>query len=420
MLTKNSTPAERAVGCIFAENLESNEAVIKNGGVIEGTYADNGCTFNNTDERITYSGLGRLFDTMDKFSVVIKLDITSRIGSYQTLFSIRETGSSCRFEVGMNQSNSKLYAYASGSGINLSDSEISNGEHTLMYSFDGTNVLFYCDGVLIGTQAFSLGTSRSNVFIGNYSASQYANATIYSVKVFDSALTAQDALNYYNNSTYNYRNEAVLDLPLTAETYDPTNVRFLDVSGNGYHATLGDGSTSTTFPTKLSKKGISLDGGDYLVVNGAGLKFATGDFTLFMMFKSADTSTATIMGTEEAGDDGWRMVMVSGIKIWGSLNATDIKQTEEIDFRTIHSSAIPFNRSDGSSVYIDGKIASNAPSTTGITITSNSDVYIGTRAFDLASDFTGKIYDIKIFPFVLSPIQIADLHINMMKKINNV
>jgi len=221
-------------------------------------------------------------------------------------------------------------------------------------------------------------------------------------------------------SAYSYMNQAVLDLPFTAETYDPTNVRFLDVSGNGNHAQLGDGSTVSTFPTKLQKRGVYFDGGDYLVVNGANLKFATEDFTLFTMFKSANQNTATLIGTEEANDDGWRLIIVSGVKVWSSLNATDVKQASDRDLRMIHSAAVPFNRSNKSAVYIDGQVNGADTVTTGVVIDSNSDVYIGTRAYDLGSDFTGIIYVVKIFPFVLTPLQIADLHVRTLKSINRV
>ena len=44
-LINNSTPAERAVGARFAENFETAQAVVKNGGTITGTpVIDNGAT----------------------------------------------------------------------------------------------------------------------------------------------------------------------------------------------------------------------------------------------------------------------------------------------------------------------------------------------------------------------------------------
>jgi hypothetical protein len=48
---------------------------------------------------------------------------------------------------------------------------------------------------------------------------------------------------------------------MMAKTHDPTNVRTLDVSGNGLHFRFGDGITSNTYPTKNpGQRGYTFDG----------------------------------------------------------------------------------------------------------------------------------------------------------------
>ena len=81
-------------------------------------------------------------------------------------------------------------------------------------------------------------------------ASFSANSTFNNVKIFNVALTAQEVLDYYNNATFTFQNKATLYLPFNLSSYDPTNTRFLDVSGKGNHCAY-----SGTV-TKLATKGV--------------------------------------------------------------------------------------------------------------------------------------------------------------------
>jgi hypothetical protein len=65
-----------------------------------------------------------------------------------------------------------------------------------------------------------------------------------------------------------YLKDPLIHLEMNMDKYDITNKRITDSSANGYHATLGDGSTSSTYPTKRRKTGYNASSGQYLSVTG--------------------------------------------------------------------------------------------------------------------------------------------------------
>lgn len=93
------------------------------------------------------------------------------------------------------------------------------------------------------TTTFYLGGNGANGFVGN----------MINFGIFDQKWTAQEVLDDYNNATYTYHNKSVLDLRMATKISDGgTGYYTLDSSGKGNNATLGDGSTPGTFPTKLA------------------------------------------------------------------------------------------------------------------------------------------------------------------------
>jgi hypothetical protein len=63
----------------------------------------------------------------------------------------------------------------------------------------------------------------------------------------------------------------------------------LDTSGRGNHFMFGDGSTSTTFPAKLSQRGYGFDGGDYFIHG----PLPSGTYTVFTVLKLTGVPAGT-------------------------------------------------------------------------------------------------------------------------------
>ena len=72
LLCVNSTPAERARGCVFAEKCESAGKVVRNNGVINGTPTIHfGATLNGTTDGIEYALCGNEYDS-NEISIVFE------------------------------------------------------------------------------------------------------------------------------------------------------------------------------------------------------------------------------------------------------------------------------------------------------------------------------------------------------------
>jgi hypothetical protein len=90
------------------------------------------------------------------WSVYIKAIIPAA-GSARTLFTCGESGSD-KFELGIDSSNNMQLI---GTSTVTSDDALTEGEHNLIYIYDGTNVEFWVDGVRIGTEVVTLGSGIS-------------------------------------------------------------------------------------------------------------------------------------------------------------------------------------------------------------------------------------------------------------------
>jgi len=269
LLSKNTLPAEILRGCVFSELFESSAKVSLNEGTITGAIPMNqdGATFDGTNDLITYPSSFANFTTQS-YTVCAWIKTTSpHTGLYGIIVDTKVLDSVNGGYTLFLYNNILYFSGGSSWGGGSSASTWTDGNWhfvALVVNYN-TNNLLYRDGVLNSTRTWATGSSSNfhALSIGGYSADKF-NGNIRGVKIFNVALTAQEILDYYNNAPFTYRNKAVLDLPMDLASYDFTNKKVLDRSGKGNDATLGDGSTASTFPTKLSTKGFSFDGGDYL------------------------------------------------------------------------------------------------------------------------------------------------------------
>ena len=233
LLSKNSLPAEIQRGCLFSELFESSAKVALNRGTITGIL-----TFPNPNQAL-FSGTQKIV--------------------YPTILGIKTVS----FWITLTSTTESIIKLTSSHSISVSSGTLA------ATGFSSPTIR------VNGVATTTITTARSFVEIDTATAidcndiqvgyiAAFGNFKMEALKFWTSQLTLQEALDYFQNSTFNYRNKAVLDLPMDLASYDFTNKKVLDRSGKGNDATLGDGSTASTFPTKLSTKGFSFDGGDYL------------------------------------------------------------------------------------------------------------------------------------------------------------
>ena len=427
-LIPNTTPAERKVGCIFAETFESNTKVITNGGTLgSAANADFGLVADVATTKYSSYVYTHEHTALTVFIDLEDLEFIS--GNYQVLVTNRNGagGANTQFEFDINNEASttaKTLFYFDGANLFSSTTTFSPDAKHLVMTLSGTDLIFYVDGVKLGdTVATSgIGVVNDNLVIGSsYDLSQYSSKCKFNkVRIFDKTLTADEVLKDYNNSTYNYRNEAVLDMPMKMEQYDPTNVRTLDISGNGYHATFGDGSTSGTYPTKLAKRGYNWNGaGNYMtIVDNADLR--TANISVMALVKpSTDTGRGHIItngspASYAALNYSFELLDSTDIVVYGRTNGVSIVASDVVSVGEYY--VVTFTN-DGTTtkIYVNGEEVATGLQAVGTDNTTGINM-----GFNVAGSYKGEILSLQQYGFVLTPIQIADLHIDMLEKLNKI
>ena len=427
LLTKNSTPAERAVGCSFAENFVSQADVELNGGTVSGNPQINrGATFDGTNDYISYVLDGKEFNS-DELSIVIEFNPDFEAdddedhclmggGSSDDYWLLKHNANSIRLDLGNTTIGYiPLLDYQSYWNV--------GSRNVIVVSGTSGNTSVWLNGNVILDEKNTVWTETiiDNMTIGSRhsSKSSFFVGTISNFQVYKSLLTAQDALNFYNNDTYNYRNKAVLDLPMGMAQHDPTNVRSLDVSGNDYHAQFGNGSTPSTYPTKNVKRGYVGDDASYLVVNNAVFD-ASEDFSVGFLIDWDMSGLKGIFSKRDGAGDG-----VYVYRYYGNIKLKYNSATCVADVEKGVSTVVFTCDTSGNAIsYVNG-IAQNTLNISGITITLTSQkIFLGcfANADTPLSIFTDnqKLLSTYVQTGIMTPLQVADYHITMMKKINDV
>jgi len=215
LLTSNSTPAERNIGCVFSETFVNNERVIKNGGTIIGTPPINfGANFDGTNGYIIYGLAGNEFNS-DEISIVCEFypDFEPTYNANEILY---DTPSNAYRIIKLNNGNGNSLLVYCGITIisNVSVATYSpfwniGARNTIVVSaVSGSNKVWLNGNEISNTSTAWTTVSGTVLYIGApTSASKFFDGKITKLQIFNSLLTAQDALNFYNNSTYNYQNQ---------------------------------------------------------------------------------------------------------------------------------------------------------------------------------------------------------------------
>ena len=194
----------------------------------------------------------------------------------------------------------------------------------------------------------------------------------------------------------------------------------LDVSKNESHAIFGDGSTSTTYPTKLSKHGYNFDGGDYLDVEGIE---NTGDRSLTFLIKNKEAPT-TFSYLIDFVSGGNRFILGLYGATSGKISFYDGSWTDFADsppINVLNAITFTFNDADTEAkLYVNGKQLGTAQTYSPTLISLVGNKKIGALNDGSNNWFEGDMLHFQFHEVTLTALQVADLHINMLKKINDV
>lgn len=216
---------------------------------------------------------------------------------------------------------------------------------------------------------------------------------------------------------------AVLYLPLH-KRYKSGSTQVTDNLGSvGGLVTVGDGTTSSTFPTRLLPKGFSFDGGDYLsLADDDNYDFNTGEvFSIAFGIRDViGASAVTILqkikdngaGMGSTGNFGYDVMYRGDLskviqfrcRDTGNRTATLTGTTQMRSGRFYHC-VITTNRTTAE-LYVNGVQEASVSVATITDMTNNGLVKVGTGV----SYINAKLYDIGIWRKILTPLQIRDLY----------
>ncbi len=379
---------------VFHDQFRTTQHISDNGGTISGnpTFGD-GIILDGTGDSVDYTVLGDLRAVktvvMDMTFGTTSEEMVDLDGGTHYLSSSAGTVSATGF--------SSPTIYVDGSVT----STITAAKHRVVVT---TATAFDATALIVGLRG---GT--------------YMNGTVHEVALYTEALTAGEVTDDNNGDTFSKidPSRALIWMPLRTSASDATP----NIGSLGGTIPLGDGSTSTTFPTQLYPHGASLDGGDYWehTTLDASLPQGTAARTVaFLIDMSASTGNDTFIGYGEniATKEFGIRVNVNNVIQVSRHSGTVVISSSFLPFSGIHSVVVTY---DGSNLraYVDGEQTGSTVSDGGNIDTGNGFGFtVGARANGLTEKFTGSMWLPSVWDFELTPIQVRYLHFLMLRDKN--
>jgi len=286
----------------------------------------------------------------------------------------------------------------------------------------GSYVRIYVDGEL---QASSAATHSGSIVVSDsvkdfaigawYNGGQPFPGQMRSPNVFSTALSADEINAYYEKSMFHY--SPISSYYMRMADHDSVNVRTLDVHSDN-HMTFGDGSTSSTYPTKQTGyDGYTFDGTTDYLESRDSVGFSSCAFAALVKFDAV--SLRTIISHGSTGDlfllgCGVQGGVGTDTELYFSMFSGSWKRAGSFSPNTgiIYSVIGTF---DGTTLtlYVNGE---NKGTNTAAPDTREFPLRIG-RRWDAANPnyFDGTVYEAHVFDTCLNPIQVLDLHQRMME-----
>lgn len=416
-------------GEIFREDFLSPFHVAENGGVIgNGALVNRGLTISANNQSVRYT---HTFPNVNDFTLSIKgsFDIESS-NDYGALFYFR-VGTSANdntIRIFKTPASSRLtFRIANGSGSRDcamdSGTEVPETESIVHFTRSGNTLKIYVNGV---EQAST--TSGSSIT----GALPLNNATVKAIgfgdhvagikgqykgwKMRNYAMSAEEIADDYNNSTFTYGRSLVAHWPMNDKIGSAAPFTTTELV-QGADATLGDGSTSSTFPTKLTYiNGFSYDGGDYLLATPSNVPTGGNARTISLWAKrttlaggplmSINTSSGQRFIVSDAQTTGVNYVFTDGVN---GANNQSVTYAQRAQLGRFAHHVFSLDGSNGWAYYLDGSLVKSGTFTIAIDTGTVESVSIGHRT-DLSQSFTGEIYDARLFNIAFTATQAKHLY----------
>ena len=212
LLTKNSILSERNRGLCFFERFDSPDDVLKNGATIGGSpiFSRNKATFNGTTDYISYKMGNNAIRGSNAFSTIIRTKPTRLNGAYQSFAYLGAQAINKGFLFGISNGN-QMYIELYGSVVKIFGAPDLVSTYEMAMTFAGGAAV--APRCFMNGQFISVGTAITpnievpDIWVGaGTAAPAYPfQGDVYSIRVFNQALSDEEVASYYNNSMFLYR-----------------------------------------------------------------------------------------------------------------------------------------------------------------------------------------------------------------------
>ena len=441
-LMRYTTPAERARGCVWADRFESQALVESNAGTITGapTFSPvTGVTLDGAADYLTYNLTGQEFNS-DPLSIVVEFtpDFNWDENANRYFFDADNGAGAGRSYIVKynNAANNAIEVYLGNTSrvSNIAEGDYSpfwlqNQRNVMVVSSTTTNTNVWLNGSPIEVAypvAWVPTGAVTRLVVGRAAGGGlYFDGTIHSLQVYKSLLTAAEAQDFYDHSTYTWENQATAHYQMRLVDHDATNTTTIDSAGNGYHLTfLGDFEAN-----KLTDRhGYDPDGtNDY--ARAAAVRTApAGDFSVVAYFAADNMAAGSkyVFYIGDGGDHGIGLNQYDHRFECDVHNGTDSSYVgavaNQIQQYQDHIVVFTYDYVGAANSigvqYVDDWTPITETAMVGPVRSTSDDWSIGAR-YDGAVDYDGKVYEVIYFDgTILTPLQVEDIKITLKARRN--
>jgi len=232
-------------------------------------------------------------------------------------------------------------------------------------------------------------------------------------EMYSRLLTAEEVADLYEATTFPEIDDskATLALPLRTQ-YDNGSAQVTDHEGTfSGTITVGDGTTSSTYPTQLAPKGMDFDGvNDYLEASGP-VVAATGAFTVSALVRADDFSVTRGICGQYYDTIGERLdIGLNSTNAFLQIGGTVLNYAYGDNIQAGHIFHIVTGRdsSNNTYLYIDGVLRASGTNATNV---DQQAMMIGRYTQAAVNTlWKGAIYTFRVFSEPLSATQAKELY----------
>jgi hypothetical protein len=420
---------------IFNEPFTSVKSVSDNGGTITGATIDNGSAkFTTTSDAISYPS--DFIYEKTELTFVIRFTPTFDTDADQVYVIFEADSDDYELRKKQNSGSNELRLRLGGALI----ADIAEATYSPYWKVDEENLIVISGAtgdtsvwlnnnlILDGDASAWSPVTPTTFYIGNNNALGTGfDGRFHEFYIMDSVVTSEEAKDIFEQDTYSELERPVINLPLRSNYEDGSGNRVTENKGSADGtATLGDGTTITTFPTQLSPHGNSTDGGDYLDLGTCPTTNTNQIFTIGGLFTLVAGAYHPLISSSNASTAGFELRMEAGAVyayIWSSSGNYEGRYTATNYLNGKHTIFVTYDGSlaaAGMTIYVDGEEITSTPASAGTLIASaiTNNLFVGKNT---ASSFAGSGIEWRepfLYSNELTPSQARKLHFSLIQGLN--